>query len=171
MRMASDTETPDVADRIALLERDGWKVRREAPFMDMLGPILTKKPLDERPRLHGFLAQPKHCNLNGIVHGGMLVAFADQVLGLTVQTVNRNMPQLTVHLGMDFTGAIEVGEFVQADCELVHTGNSIVFVRGTFSVGARPVGAATGVYKKLKKWRNGGPKLADETSGQPGALE
>src|SRR3712207_8296997 len=49
-------------------------------------------------RRYGFVAEARHINLGGVVHGGMLMSFADDVLGMTVWEAAGRKPCTTVQL-------------------------------------------------------------------------
>ena len=56
--------------------------------------------------------------------------------------------QLNVH----YVGAVQLGEFAYVRSELVKVTRSLVFLRGTMTVGDRIVATADGVWKILQ-WR------------------
>ena len=60
---------------------------------------------------YGFLADHRHLNRNGMVHGGMIMTFADHAIGLAARTVNRTNSQATVQLDTAFLSGVEEGEF------------------------------------------------------------
>jgi acyl-coenzyme A thioesterase PaaI-like protein len=45
--------------------------------------------------------------------------------------------------------AVHVGDFVEMDCEVVRKTRSVVFMRGTLTVGGRIVATADGIWKLL----------------------
>jgi acyl-coenzyme A thioesterase PaaI-like protein len=46
---------------------------------------------------------------------------------------------------------VQIGDFVEAHCEIVRITRSIIFMRGTLMVGDRVVASASGVWKILEK--------------------
>lgn len=110
-------------------------------------------PLWRRPTPGGwtcaFRAEPKHANRRGVVHGGMLVSFADHALGMSVWTAVGEKPCATATLATDFVAAVRPGDWVECDAEVTRVSNALVFVRGRLFVGARTVMTATGIWKRL----------------------
>jgi uncharacterized protein (TIGR00369 family) len=115
--------------------------------MDLLGPIWMKE--DGEVRLYGFVAEARHLNQSGVVHGGMLMAFADQALGLTASRANGGRRQVTVQLDTHFLATVQAGEFVVAACEVARLARSMIFMRCTLSADERPVAISSGVWKVL----------------------
>jgi acyl-coenzyme A thioesterase 13 len=55
---------------------------RVSPVIEMIGPVYSR---GEGLELElGMYAQPKHCNMRGAVHGGILATLADMALGYTL---------------------------------------------------------------------------------------
>ena len=110
-------------------------------------------PLWRRPTPGGwtcaFRAEPKHANRRGVVHGGMLVTFADHALGMSVWTAVGEKPCATATLNADFVGAVRPGDWVECEAEITRVTNALVFVRGRLFVGERTVMTATGIWKRL----------------------
>jgi acyl-coenzyme A thioesterase PaaI-like protein len=79
----------------------------------------------------------------------MLMAFADQALGLTAREVNGGLPQATIQLDTQFIAPVTVGEFVQVKAHVVRRTRTILFMRGTLVVGERAVASSQGIWKVL----------------------
>lgn len=126
----------------------GWRPRSSSGFPALLGQSWAKDDEGGR-RLFGFQAEACHLNHGGIVHGGMLLAFADQSLGVTAARANGGRPQATVQLDTHFLAAVQQGEFVEAHCEIVRQTRSLIFMACKLKVGERPVATASGVWKVL----------------------
>jgi len=129
---------PDTFDPAAA----GWKRVKSPGFGDLIGPLWRQG--DGR---FGFVATEKHLNLFGIVHGGMMATFVDQAMGMTALRANNDKKHATIELGVQFIGAVKLGEFVVADCEVARLTRSIIFMRCKVTVGTRTVGTASGVWK------------------------
>ena len=72
------------------------------------------RPLPGPPRRrrgwrYGFLAEQRHLNIGGVVHGGMLMSFADDVLGMTVWEAAGRKPCTTVQLNTQFIAPVQAG--------------------------------------------------------------
>ncbi|WP_281411469.1 PaaI family thioesterase [Enterovirga aerilata] len=100
-------------------------------------------------RLYGFLAEARHLNRGGVVHGGMLMAFADQTLGMAASRANGGRRQVTVQLDTHFLATVRQGEFVVSHCTVERLTRSLVFMRCELKAGARTVATASGIWKLL----------------------
>ncbi len=127
----------------------GWKQFRwhEDGFPTLVGPFWSKK--EGEGWAYGLLAGPQHGNAHGIVHGGMLVTFLDQILGATCWEAANRDPVVTIQLNTHFVSAAKAGDFMEARAEAVRATKSVVFVRGQITIGDRIVATADGVWKRL----------------------
>jgi uncharacterized protein (TIGR00369 family) len=122
--------------------RAGWKVIKQNGFGHLAGPIWRHG--DAR---FGFLVEAKHLNFADVVHGGMLTTLADQAMGMTALRASGNKSHATIELNMQFVGAVRIGEFVEAHCEVVRLTRAIIFMQCKLAVGTRVVANATGIWK------------------------
>jgi uncharacterized protein (TIGR00369 family) len=131
----------------------GWVQRNDEPgFIAMVGPLWETRD-DDGPLL-AFLAQPMHRNRRGVVHGGMLMTFADQALGLFSWEANGGVPQATIQLDTHFIAPVTVGEFVEARAKVTRRTRSLIFMTGTIYVGDRVVAISQGIWKTLSPETN-----------------
>ena len=140
-------DKPSASHSLESLLADGWKSADTPGFIELVGPILSKED-GGRLRL-GFLAGPKHENRRGVVQGGMIATFCDRSLGMASRRANNDGPQATIELSIRYIDAVQLGEFVEIVPEIVRKTRSIVFVRGTATVGNRVVATADGIWKLL----------------------
>src|SRR3954453_706813 len=127
----------------------GWEIYPGEGFIGLVGPFWMKQ--EGEGYRYGFLAEKKHHNRRGVVQGGMLMTFADRSMGMTCWYANGKQPQATVHLDVHFVDAVQIGEFVEANCTVVRRTRSLIFMSAELVVGARVVGTASGVWKTLGK--------------------
>ena len=137
----SDTET--LFDPAAA----GWKPLRVDGYPSLIGPFWYKR--EEGGFRYGFPAEARHLNAGGVVHGGMLMSFADDVLGMTVWEAAGRKPCTTVQLSTQFISPARPGDFVEGRAEVLRSTRSVVFVRGLVTVGDRTVIHADGIWKIL----------------------
>jgi len=124
-----------------------WQPRITNDFPHFVGPILER--LEEGRRIFAFMADARHVNDRGVVHGGMLMTFADQAFGeVVLDSVDRRLCA-TVQLNTHFIAAVQVGDLVEARGEIVRATRSLVFMRGFLTVGERTVAAIDGIWKVL----------------------
>lgn len=128
---------------------EGWTIRDDEPgLMTFVGPLWQRN--EEEGPAFGFLVEEKHLNRRGVVHGGMLMTFADQALGLTSRDLNEDLPQATVQLDTQFIAPVMPGEFVEARAQMLRRTRSIIFMKGILTVDERVVASAQGVWKILR---------------------
>ena len=127
---------------------EGWKVPEEwSGFVGEIGPLWVRR--GERGLRVGFEAEARHANVRGVVHGGMLMTLADQMMGQLTWYVAGGRPCATASLSNDFLSPARIGEWIEGEAAIVHQGKSLIFVRGDLKVGDRPVLSATGIWKIL----------------------
>ncbi|GAC1348268.1 MAG: PaaI family thioesterase [Acetobacteraceae bacterium] len=134
---------------------DGWVRVTSKAFGTLVGPFY-RPPGDERRC--GFVADERHGNKRGVVHGGMIATAFDVALGNASWAAAGQKPSATVQLNVHFIGALKLGEFATIEAEVIRTTRSLVFLRGVMTVGERVVATADGVWKILE-WR-GAPFVA-----------
>ena len=124
-----------------------WQPRITNDFPHFVGPIL--EGLENGGRIFAFRADARHANDRGVVHGGMLMTFADQAFGeLVLDSVKRRLCA-TVQLNTHFIAAVQIGDLVEARGEIVRGTRSLVFIRGLLTVGERTVASIDGIWKVL----------------------
>ncbi len=70
-------------------------------------------------------ADPRHLNIQGLVHGGMLATLADTAMGLAVRTtLERGSRHVTIQLGVQFLSAGRQGR-ISARGRVVRSGRQI----------------------------------------------
>jgi uncharacterized protein (TIGR00369 family) len=117
------------------------------PFEIFIGPIYEQ---GEPPaRGFAFLVDERHVNMRGVIHGGMLMSFADAALGQAVWDATDRAPSVTLNMQSQFLKPARVGDVVLVKPELIRRTRSFVFMRGDFQVAGETVFAATSVWKLL----------------------
>ncbi len=129
----------------------GWETLSSwGAFTEMIGPIWEHRGDSGSARTvaYGFRAEPRHMNRRDVMHGGMLMSFADSVLGNTVFGAVQ-APIATISLNSDFIGVVVAGDWVEVRPQITRQGRSLVFIRGTLTVGDKAVMTADGIWKVL----------------------
>ncbi len=126
---------------------DGWKPLPERGFTVIVGSFLSKK-FEDGYRF-GFVAEPRHANVGGVVHGGMLMTFMDDLLGASVWFAVKQRPVSTIQLNNRFISPARPGDFVTMMPKVERVTKSVVFVSGELRVGDRLVMSSDGVWKIL----------------------
>jgi uncharacterized protein (TIGR00369 family) len=143
--------SPETCIAMSLNEKllhEGWEAIETLGFGALIGPLYRK--LSETGPAFGLLAEDKHLNSAGIVHGGLLMALADHSIGHASVAATRHNGQVTVQLNTQFVSAARRGDFLVAKGQVVSETRSLVFVSGTICVGDQVVAQSSGVWKKLR---------------------
>ena len=119
---------------------DGWTRLPTQAFGTHVGPFY--RPADGREHLYGFVADARHGNKRGVVHGGMLATAFDVALGNASWAAAAQQPSATVQLNIQFIGALQLGEFATIRSEIIRATRSLIFVRGVMTVEERLVATA-----------------------------
>ena len=117
------------------------------PFEIFIGPVFEKGVPGEKT--FALPIDERHVNARGVIHGGMLMTFADAALGQAVWDVTDRAPSVTLNMQGQFLKPAKVGDVVLVKPELIRRTKAFVFMRGDFQVGGEPVFAATSVWKLL----------------------
>ena len=119
-------------------------------FAEANGPWFEK--IENGRLIRGFLAGPQHANSLGIVHGGMMAAFLDSAMGTTVwHTLHRRA--VTMKLSLDYLGPGRVGEWLQAEGEVVGHDEHMVQVRARLYGRRHDVLTGIGAFALLSRQR------------------
>lgn len=108
------------------------------------GPLYQKE-LPENGFVRAFRVLERHTNSGGICHGGMLVSFADMVLGHMCRRV-QGRAGATVQLSTSFLAPARLGDWVEGRGTLLRQTRSLLFLRAEVTVGDRLILTADGVF-------------------------
>jgi acyl-coenzyme A thioesterase PaaI-like protein len=131
---------------------DGWRALPGAALPCGLGVPRAKRIGDDWR--YGLHTGDTHANVNGIVHGGVLMAFAGHGLSLLAWEAAERAPCTTIQLNTHFLDAIKPGEFLEMRGEVTRRTTGLVFLRGVVAArnahAVRDAGAADGVWRVLR---------------------
>lgn len=128
----------------------GFKEIDIAGFAEANGPWFEK--LEGGRLIRGFMPEKRHANSLGIVHGGMLAAFLDSAMGTAVfHTLDRRA--VTLRLTLDFLGPGRIGDWLQAEGEVVSHDENVAQVRGRLYGPRHEVLAGLGAFALLSRMR------------------
>ncbi len=125
----------------------GW-TRREFPesFGGVAGPFCFR---DDGEIGVGFFSEPRHGNLGGVVHGGALLTLADMALFNICRDALASSRAVTVTLNSEFISAAPIGQFIEANGELIRAGRSLLFARGLIFTGDTQLLSFSGTLKRI----------------------
>lgn len=118
------------------------------PYTSHNGPFFHRTT--ENGFWHGVRVQKRHCNSRGITHGGMLMAFADGLLGTAVYLETKTVA-LTVRMNSDFLSSARAGEWLEGTAWVTKATRSVAFCEAELLVGSRAVMKATGIFKLMTR--------------------
>ena len=118
------------------------------PYTSHNGPFFHKTT--EEGFWHGVRVQKRHCNSRGITHGGMLMAFADGLLGTAVFRETQTVA-LTARMNADFLSSARPGDWLEGTARVTKATKSVAFCEAELFVGGRAVMKATGVFKLMTR--------------------
>jgi uncharacterized protein (TIGR00369 family) len=107
--------------------------------------------------IRAFRPGPQHANALGIVHGGMLAAFLDSAMGSTVSHALQRRA-VTVRLTIDYLMPGRVGDWLQAEGEVVGHDEHVAQVRGRLYGPRHEVLTGLGAFALLSRQRTAMPR-------------
>ncbi len=116
---------------------------RSSRYLDLIGPLYEHR---HDGSVVGLVIDDRHTNSRGMLHGGLLVAIADTVMGHTTERTATERRLLTVSLTTDFVGAARVGEWVQGHAAVQRSGRRLSFASSAFHVDDRLILTASAVF-------------------------
>jgi len=127
----------------------GYRVYDPAdPFEDHCGPIYYRR---DGHGAHCLLpTRPEHANSGGMLHGGLLLSFADYALATAGGALDGKFA-LTVSLTASFLAAGKIGPPLEGQAELVRSGKTLAFARATVLQEGVALLAATGVFRLIER--------------------
>ena len=120
---------------------------RRGPFTNHNGPFYIKKDSDRWT--HGAFILDRHCNAANIAHGGMLMSFADGVLGHTVYSKTKRAG-VTIKFNSEFLSAAREGEWLEGYGNVSHVSGDYVYCNTMLKVSTRNVLSVTSIFKLRK---------------------
>jgi uncharacterized protein (TIGR00369 family) len=117
------------------------------PFEVHVGPAYQQGVAGTRK--FAFRVDERHVNRRGVLHGGMLLTFADMALGAAAWDVTDRAPCVTLGMQTQFLKPVRLGDIVDVQPQLMRRTRALLFLRGDFLVQTEAVFTATSVWKLL----------------------
>ena len=131
-----------------LLPSDYQVYEYDDPFEDHVGPLGYK--VVDGTITFAFLADARHRNTAGTVHGGMLMTFADFALCLTATWDQPGEKCVTVSCNSEFVAPGRPGDLIEASGEVVRRTKSLTFVRGQVYADDRILLNYSAIVKRIR---------------------
>ena len=102
---------------------------RTSPVTDPWEPLYSRR----RPTDSGhvidllFAVREPHCNSRGFLHGGVLAALCDNMMGMSLgATLNNAQANIvTLNLSLDYVSGAKLGEAIMIESRVIRAGGSI----------------------------------------------
>ena len=128
---------------------DGYSIYDPVdPFENHAGPLHWRRR-DDGGNHFVMMAQSRHCNRHGIVHGGLMMTMIDLTMVVAAKQ-NRTEMLVTVSLNTEFVDSGRSGDLIEGIGELVRRTRSLAFVRGRIFTGERTLLTASAVLKLIR---------------------
>jgi uncharacterized protein (TIGR00369 family) len=126
---------------------------RQSPLTDPWEPLYSQRT--ETAVLIGLRAGPAHTNSRGFVHGGLIVALADNAMGLSCLQAIESEPKghpglVTVNLSIDYLGVARTRQWLQIEPQVIKLGTSLCFVQALITADGVPCARANATFKVLQ---------------------
>ena len=124
------------------------RVDVRSAFIIANGPLWMRTS-DRRLQL-GFRVEPRHANIAGTCHGGMVATFCDMLFTLTARAHSdelRDNFMSTINLHIDFIGAATLGAWVQGEAQILRVTGRMIFVHGLLRVNDAAIVQASAILK------------------------
>lgn len=126
----------------------GYEADDDGRYQSMIGPMYSRQ-LDDESWHFRFTVEERHLNGGDVVHGGMLMSFADHILGKTVWKGTGETPCTTMSMNCDFVAAGKLGAVLEGTARITRKTRSIIFVQGEITSEGKTLMTATGLWKIL----------------------
>lgn len=120
------------------------------PFEAHMGPFFDKQieGPDGAPELWmAFRVDDRHLNARGVVHGGMLAAFADAVTGSVAWNAVDRAPCVTLSMQKNFLKSARDGDLVECRAFTRRKTRSVIFVAAELYVEGELIMTANSLWK------------------------
>ncbi len=125
----------------------GWTLQTHLDtFSGHAGPFYFREGDD--PGV-GFVSEPRHANVGGMIHGGALLTLADMALWDICRRASGPFKAVTLTLNAEFIAPGPVGRFIHASGLALRIGKSVMFARGDVRCGETLLLSFSGSLKRL----------------------
>ncbi|MBT4489007.1 MAG: PaaI family thioesterase [Rhodospirillaceae bacterium] len=130
----------------------------QGAFPGLCGPVYYRRKANG-DFINGFHARAIHDNTNGIVHGGVLFTFADDIIGRAASGISRRHAT-TVAMNVEYLSAGPLGAWIEGTTEVTHMDDGFAFIRARVHHEERIILTADGVCRLLQPYIKKKPEAA-----------
>ena len=129
---------------------EGFKLyeSRDGMFTDRIGPYFIKGRFPDA--IIGIRIFEHHSNLNGVAHGGLLMAFVDTIGGYTAAKAGESA-SVTANFNANFIRPVPLGSWSEGKGKALKAGRKAVFIRVELALEEKIVFSAEGIWQKINK--------------------
>ena len=124
------------------------------PFEIHVGPVHEKGP--RGAKRYALLVDRRHVNGRGVVHGGMLLTFADAAFGQAAWDATDFASSVTLGMQAQFIKGARLGELVEVSPEVVRRTRTLLFIKGDFKVKSETICIVQSLWKLLDAKKGAG---------------
>ncbi len=117
------------------------------PFEIHVGPVFEQG--EKGAKRFALRVDKRHVNMRGVIHGGMLMTFADAALGQAAWDACDHAPCVTLNMQSQFLAPAKEGDLIEVAPVLTRRTRSLIFLRGDFTVNGAPIYSVSSVWKIL----------------------
>jgi uncharacterized protein (TIGR00369 family) len=117
------------------------------PFEIHLGPVFETG--EQGARRFALKIYERHVNMRGVVHGAMLMTFADLTMGQAAWDATDHAAVVTISMQSQFLKSARVGDVVEVQPQLARRTRSLLFLRGEFQANGETIFTAASIWKVL----------------------
>ncbi|MBV9044699.1 MAG: PaaI family thioesterase [Alphaproteobacteria bacterium] len=117
------------------------------PFEIYVGPVWEQGA--KGARKFAFRVDQRHVNMRGVIHGGMLMTFADAAFGQAAWDATDHADVVTLNMQSQFLAPAKEGDLVEVAPVLTRRTRSLIFLRGDFMVDGEAIFSVSSVWKIL----------------------
>ncbi|WP_417450724.1 PaaI family thioesterase [Kordiimonas sp.] len=121
----------------------------EDPFEDLIAPFYFNEEGEDIKC--AFISERKHCNGHGMLHGGLLMTFADFSMFAIARRELADGAAVTAGFNAEFISAGPQDALIEARGEVVRATRSLIFMRGTVFTGDTTILTFSGILKRIRK--------------------
>lgn len=121
---------------------------RKSPVTDPWEPLFSRR-IDGVVQI-GLHLRAAHCNSQGLLHGGVVAAVADNAMGLSCGTSMATKQGLvTLSLSVDYVGTAKIGQWVQVEPRVLRTGKTVGFADALVTADGAVIARASATFRVL----------------------
>lgn len=124
-------------------------VQSSTAFGGLIGPFYEDLSVTDGV-VRGFYVNGRHANSGGVLHGGMLMSFADILLGQAAWNASGG-PVVTMRMVSDFLAAARPGDWVRGEARLSGRQGKSLFIEGLITVRDKPILSVEAIFQMIER--------------------